>query len=169
MKRPYITFAILLTYLWVLMIFLGAILFETFIVYPNIFHDVPRSLETTMTFVVVRDPRDFFAPAGMLGMLTGVRALIFGWRVNSTRSWILASVAIILVGEILLSVAYFWPRNTIMFVEGAAIHSVAQLKQTAQEFQTGHWLRVTMSAAAATSAFLGFLKFYRHRITCSRI
>jgi hypothetical protein len=122
-----------------------------------------------MAFVVVRDPKDFFAPAGMLGMLTGVGSLIFGWRVKSTRPWISASVVIILVGEILLSMAYFWPRNTIMFVEGTAVHSVAQLKQTAQEFQTGHWLRVTMSAAAATSAFLGFLKFYRHRITCRGI
>ena len=42
MKTPLITFAIILTHLWVLMIFFGG-LFETFILYPNIFHDVPRS------------------------------------------------------------------------------------------------------------------------------
>jgi hypothetical protein len=122
-----------------------------------------------MTSAVVRGPRDFFAPAGMLGVLTGIGSLIFGWCVKSIRSWILGSVVIILVGEFLFSMAFFWPRNTIMFVEGTAVHSVAQPKQTAREFQTGHWLRVTMSAAAATSAFLGFLKFYRHSITCRGI
>jgi hypothetical protein len=88
MKTSHITFAIILMYVWVLMIFLGAILFETFIVYPNIFHDVPRSLDTTVTFAVVRGPRDFFAPAGMLGVLTSVGSLILGWRVKSMHAWV---------------------------------------------------------------------------------
>jgi hypothetical protein len=169
MKKPHITFTFMLTHLWVLMSFFSGLLFETLILYPNVFHDVPRSLDTTMTFAVVRGPRDFFAPAGTFGVLTGVGSLMFGWRVKSIRSWIVGSVVIILLGEFLFSMAFFWPRNTIVFVEGTAVHSVAQLKQTAQEFQTGHWLRVALSAAAATSAFLSFLRFYRHSITCRKI
>ena len=61
--------------------------------------------------------------------------------------------------------AFFWPRNTIMFTEGTAVHSVAYLHQTAQEFQTGHWLRVAFNVAASALSFMGFLKFYRHRVT----
>lgn len=135
MKTPHLTF--ILTHLWGLMVFFGGLLCETFILYPNVFHDVPRSLDTTMAFVVVRGPRDFLAPAGMLGVLTGVGSLIFGWRVKSMRSGILASVVIILVGEILFSVAYFWPRNTIMFVrEQRSIrlpHSSRRLKSFRQD------------------------------------
>ena len=163
MKKQ-IAFAFILTYLWVVMIFLGAILFDTLIVYPDVFHDVPRSLETAMAFMVVRGPHDFFPPAGILAILTGIGSLIFGWRVKSARYWILGSVAVIFIGDFLLSMVFFWPRNTIM-TEGTAVHSVAYLQQTAQEFQTGHWLRVAMSVAASTSSFVGFLKFYRHRIT----
>ena len=48
MKRQRIAFAFALVYLWVMMILLGSIVLETFMVYPNIFHDAPRSLETTM-------------------------------------------------------------------------------------------------------------------------
>jgi Domain of unknown function (DUF1772) len=164
MKKQQIAFAFILTYLWVLLIFLGAILFETLILYPDIFHDVPRSLETAMAFMVVRGPHDFFPPVGILAMLTGIGSLILGRRVKSARYLILGSVIIIFVGEFLFSMAFFWPRNTIMS-EGTAVHSVAYLKQTAQEFQTGHWLRLAMSAAAAALSFMGFLKFYRYRIT----
>ena len=51
-----------------------------------------------------------------------------------------------------------------MFTEGTAIHSVAFLKQTAREFEVGHWMRVALGAAAAATSFTGFLKFYRYRI-----
>ncbi len=164
MNKQQIAFAFVLTHLWVLMIFLGAILFETLILYPDIFHDVPRSLETAMSFMAIRGPSDFFPPVGVFAMFTGIAFLILGWRVKSARYWILGSVSVVFVGEFLFSMVFFWPRNTIMS-EGTAVHSVAYLKQTAQEFQTGHWLRVAMSAAASVLSLMGFLKFYRHRIT----
>ena len=164
MKKQQIAFAVILTYLWVMMILLGSIVLETFMVYPNIFHDVPRSLETAMEFMVIRGPGDFFPTLGLLSWLTGIGALILGWHVKSARYWILGSL-IMIVCEGLFSMAFFWPRNTIMFEEGTAVHSVAYVKQTAQEFQTGHWLRVAMSAAASALSFIGFLKFYRHGIT----
>ncbi|MDP8952799.1 MAG: hypothetical protein M3N18_11295 [Actinomycetota bacterium] len=163
MKKQRITFAVSLTYLWALMILLGAILFDTLVLYPNIFHDVPRSLDTAMGFMVVRGPGDFFPSLGFLSWLTGIGALILSWRVKSARYWILGSL-IVMVCQGLVSMAFFWPRNTIMFEEGTAVHSVAYLQQTAQEFQTGHWLRVALNAAASALSFVGFLKLYRHRI-----
>jgi uncharacterized membrane protein len=143
----------------------GAIVFETLIIYPNIFHDIPRSFETAIAFMVVKGPHDFFPPVGMGILILGILTTLLGWHVKAARYWILGSVIIIIVGEFLFSMFFFWPRNTIMFVEGTAVHSVAYLKQTAQEFQTGHWLRLAMSAAASILSFIGFLKFYRHRIT----
>ncbi len=164
MKKQQIAFVFILTYLWVMMILLGAILFDTLVLYPDVFHDVPRSLETATEFMVVRGPGDFFPPLGFLSWLTGIGSLILGWRVKPARYWILGSL-LLMVCQGLVSMAFFWPRNTIMFQEGTAVHSVAYLKQTAQEFQTGHWLRVATSAAASASSFVGFLKFYRRRIT----
>lgn len=164
MKKQQIAFALTLTYLWVMMILLGSILFDTLVLYPDIFHDVPRSLETAMEFMAVRGPGDFFPPLGLLSWLTGIGSLILGWRTKSARYWILGSI-IMIVCQGLVSVAFFWPQNTIMFAEGTAVHSVAYLKQSAQEFQTGHWLRVAFSVAASALAFIGFLKFYRHRVT----
>src|SRR6185503_13299123 len=114
--------------------------------------------------MVVRAPNDFFPPLGFFGWLTGAGSLILGWRVKSARYWILGSL-IMIACEGLFSMAFFWPRNTIMFIEGAAVHSAAFLRQTAQEFQTLHWSRLAFNALGSASIFTGFLKFYRHTIT----
>lgn len=164
MKKQRIAFAFTLTYLWVMMVLLGSILFDTLVLYPDIFRDVPRSLETAMEFMAVSTPGDFFPTLGFLSWLAGIGALILGWRVKSARCWILVSL-IMIVCEGLVSMAFFWPRNTIMFTEGTAVHSDAYLRQVAQEFQTLHWSRLAFNAAASASVFVGFLKFYRHRIT----
>ena len=161
--RQRIAFLVILAYLWVMMILLGAIVLETFMVYPNVFYDPPRSLETGLEFMAVRAPSDFFPPLGFLSWVTGAGALILGWHVRSTRYWILLSLLMI-VCEGLFSMTFFWPRNEIMFIEGTAVHSTEFLRQTAQEFQTLHWARVAFNVAASVSIFVGFLKFYRHRI-----
>ena len=70
MKKPQITFAFVLAHSWVLMIFFGALVFDTLIVYPNTFHDVPRSLERAMAFATVRGPGDFFPPLGFVSTTT---------------------------------------------------------------------------------------------------
>jgi hypothetical protein len=69
-----------------------------------------------------------------------------------------------IVCEGLVSMAVFWPRNEIMFIEGSAVHSAEFLRQTAQEFQMLHWSRLAFNAAASVSIFVGFLQFYRQRV-----
>jgi len=70
-----------------------------------------------------------------------------------------------IVCEGVASMLYFWPRNEIMFVEGPGVHSAEYLKHVAREFETWHWRsRLGFNALAAVSAFVGFLRFYRHRL-----
>jgi hypothetical protein len=150
----------MLAYLWIMMILLGSIVMETFMIYPNIFHDPPGSFEVALAFMHVRAPSDFFPPLGFLSWITGGAAIAAGWPTRPARYWIAASVAMIAC-EGLFSMAFFWPRNAVMFVEGPAVHSADVLRQTAREFQALHWGRVTLNAAAAAFIFVGFLKFYR--------
>lgn len=163
MKLQQISFVVILAYLWVMMILLGSIIMETFMVYPNIFHDAPASLELAMKFMSVAGPSDFFPPLGFLSWVTGAGAVLLGWRVKSARYWIVGSLLMIL-SEGLVSMAFFWPRNTIMFIEGTAVHSAEFLRQTAQEFQTLHWSRLAFNVVGSMLIFVGFLKFYRHMI-----
>jgi hypothetical protein len=163
MKYQQITFWVILTYLWVMMILLGSIMVETFMIYPNIFYNPPESLEAGLAFMSVRAPNDFFPPLGFISWVTGLASLILSWRVKSARYWFLGSLLMI-VGEGVASMALFWPRNTIMFVEGSAVHSAEFLIQTAREFEQLHWLRMAFNVLGSAMIFTGFLKFYRYTI-----
>jgi hypothetical protein len=164
MRFQQISFGIILLYLWVMMILLGAIVLETFMVYPNIFYNPPESLALGLEFMSVRAPSDFFPPLGFASWVTGLASLIAGWRVKSARWWILGSILMI-VAEGVVSMLLFWPRNTIMFVEGPAIHSAEFLIQTAQEFEVMHWLRVIFNSLGSAMIFTGFLNFYRQTLS----
>jgi hypothetical protein len=163
MNMQRITFTVILAYLWTMLILLGSIILETFMLYPNIFHNPPQSLALSMEFMAVAGPSDFFPPLGFLSWVTGAASLLLGWRVKSARYWILGSLLMI-VGEGLASMALFWPRNTIMFIEGLAVHSPEFLIQTANEFASLHWLRVGFNVVGSVLIFIGFLKFYRHTL-----
>ncbi len=117
-----------------------------------------------MDFMSVSGPSDFFPPLGFLSWVLGAGALVLSWRVEEARWWILFSLAMI-VCEGVASMLFFWPRNEIMFVEGLEVHSAEYLKQVAREFETWHWRsRLGFNALAAVCAFVGFLRFYRHRV-----
>lgn len=161
--HPRVGFGFLLAYHWILMIFLGAITFETLILYPNIFRDAPASLEAAVDFMKI-GPNAFFPPVGMATLATGLGAVIFSWPVKAARYWILTSVLIILFGEFVFSAVFFWPRNTIMFIEGPAVHSAEVLRRTAAEFEALHWVRLALCLPASIFALAGLLKFYRHAI-----
>ncbi len=152
-----------LAYLWVMMILLGAIVLETFMVYPNVFRDPPASLAQAMDFLVTSGPSDVFPPLGFLSWVTGAAALALSWRDKPARRWLLLSLACI-VAEGVASMLLFWPRNEIMFVEGLAVHSAEVLRQTAREFEDLHWLRLGFNAVAAVTAFVAFMALYRSRI-----
>jgi hypothetical protein len=161
MKLEQLTFAVLLAYLWAMMILLGSIVLEQFMVYPNIFYNAPESLVLAMEFLRMRGPDDFFPPLGFFSWLSGAAALALGWRVPTARPWILASLLMILT-EGVASITLFWPRNEIMFVEGLAVHSPEVLRQTAEEFRNLHWIRLACNVVGSICIFVGFLKFYRH-------
>lgn len=162
-KLNRVAFPLIVAYLWIIMILFGAVVLETFMIYPNIFRDPPQSLGLAMEFLSVRTPGDFFPPLGFLSWVTGLGALVAVWRDKPVRWWVALSLLMI-ASDGVASILLFWPRNTIMFTEGLAVHSAAILQQTAWEFQTLHWLRLAFNAASAVAIFAGFLVYYRQRI-----
>ncbi|UOQ84741.1 hypothetical protein [Gracilibacillus salinarum] len=144
------------SHLWLQWIMLGSILVDTFMLYPNIFHNIPESFELGLEFMAVASP-----PLGAASIITGILALIFAWKVRPARYWILFSMLMIVL-EGAASMIFEWPRNTIMFIEGTEVHSVAFLKQTANEFLMVHGFRVACNIVGALLMFVGFMKYYKH-------
>lgn len=157
--RRRLGFGVAVTNVWILMILLGAVLLETFMVYPNIFADPPRTLGLALEFFEVVAPSDFFPPLGFAAWSAGVAAMVLCWDVLPARRWIAMSFALLLADG-LVSIFVHWPRNTIMFVEGPVVHSAGFLVQTAEEFERLHWSRVFFTASAALAMFVALLRVH---------
>lgn len=101
-----VALAVMEAYVWLMMILLGSIMLETFVVYPNIFHDPPASLMTALALMKLRAPSDFSPPFGFLGWVLGAASTIAVWRTRLPRRWMLLSLSMILC-EGLVSMAFF--------------------------------------------------------------
>ncbi|ASR36061.1 DUF1772 domain-containing protein [Prauserella marina] len=161
--RDRFTFVWSLGYVWVAMVAFGGILVDSIVIYPNVFHDPPASLEGSMDFFLITGPADLFPPLGAATVIAGAVTLVLVWR-TSARLWIGGSLLTLVLGEFLFSMLFFWPRNDIMFEEGIAVHSVEFLRETAAQFQAGHWVRLAMSGVTATLVLIGFLRYHRDRV-----
>lgn len=134
---------------WALCILFGAIVFNTLVFYPNIFHDVPESLERTMQFLEVRGPHHFFPPFGAMVILLNVLSLMLWWTARSIRVLLITSIVLLIAFEFIFSVTFFWEKNKILFTEGQSMHSIEFLRSTASSFQNWHWVRVFTTGLAS--------------------
>jgi hypothetical protein len=142
---------------WMLAALFGALAFDTVVLYPNIFNDVPSSLERAMEFLKSSSPRTFFAPAGSSILVIGIATVII-WRKHKIYfKFCLSASLLIVTGEFLLSAFFFWPLNTIMFSEGLALHSQSELVEVASKFQAMHWIRLFVIFVSSVIAMIGFV------------
>ena len=149
----------------VAMVAFGTLLSETLLLYPNIFAEVPQSLDLALEFMSVTTPSDVLPPLGALTVATALAAVLLTLRRPAVRLWTAGAAAALVIGEFVFSALFFWPRNHIMFVEGSDVHDAARLQQVATEFQAGHWVRVAAGAITAALAFGGMLRMHRESLT----
>jgi hypothetical protein len=153
---------------WVATFGFGALLVETLLLYPNIFADVPASLTRALEFMSVTAPNDVLPPLGAATIGTAAAAVALTLRLRRVRWWTIGAAASIALGELLFSAVWFWHRNTIMFIEGPAVHDAVYLQQVAAEFQAGHWVRVAAGAVTSVLAFTAMLRTHREAVAAER-
>ncbi|WP_067864582.1 hypothetical protein [Nocardia shimofusensis] len=133
---------------------------ETILFYPNVFHDVPHSLELTEQFMSAVGVGDVLRPMGAVLTLVALAAAAVAVRSRLARGWIAASAASLITGQFLLSVAYQWPRVDILF-DDRDRYSTDELRQAADEFLVGQALRVGAGTLTAVFSIVAALVCYR--------
>lgn len=164
MKKQTLRTIFIFAHFCLMLLFLGGVIFETFINYPNWFHELPASLEHTSRFFQVRHPGHFFQTVFPLALLAGILFVLLGWRARPARTFLLASLILLIVIEV-LTIGYIYPRIGILLREGAATHSADSLRQTAQEFLRAHNIRLGFILLAETLSFIGFWQFIRRELS----
>ncbi len=161
MSRSRLTWIALIALVWAAMMSFGGVAAETVMLYPNIFGDAPASLDRAREFMVAGGPSDYFPPLGASVVVLSVAATVLTWRDRRLRWWIAGAAAVFVACEFLFSVVFFWPRNDIMFVDPVGTHSPEYLRQVAEEFVAGHWVRLAGGAVTAALAFTALLVWTR--------
>jgi hypothetical protein len=161
MSRSTLTTVVLVALVWTAMLSFGGVAAETVMLYPNIFGDAPASLVRAREFLVAGGPSDYFPPLGASVVVTSLAATVLTWRVPRLRWLVVGAAAVFIACEFLFSVAFFWPRNDVMFVDPVGTHSPEYLRQVAEEFVAGHRVRLVGGGVTAALAFTALLRWVR--------
>jgi len=161
MSRTTLTTVTLTALVWTAMLSFGGVAAETVMLYPNIFGDPPASLDRAREFLGAGGPSDYFPPLGATVVLCCLAATVLTWRVSALRWWVVGAAAVFIACEFLFSVAFFWPRNDIMFVDPVGTHPPEYLRQVAGEFVAGHRVRLVGGAVTSVHAFTALLRWVR--------
>jgi len=94
---------------------LGANVYTSWVDARNWGANIPSSLTTAREYFAVVNPGSFFRAASPLAQLLALLALIVCWKVPGARIAAASALALTVAGDV-MTFAYFYPRNDIMFV-----------------------------------------------------
>jgi uncharacterized membrane protein len=115
--------------LWLAVIAIGGVLganvYTSAVDAPNWGSNIPTSLYAARAYFTVANPGSFFRVASPLAQVLSLLALMLCWNVPGAR--LLAALAVVanVTGDI-MTFAYFYPRNDVMFVNPINIEAAAQ-------------------------------------------
>src|SRR5258708_38902003 len=119
--------------------------------------DIPNSLMAARAYMSVTNPGNFFRVVSPMSQVIALLALIICWRAG-TRVRVYCAIALVLAVSVdLLTFAYFYPRNDIMFV--APLNPDTEVLKTAWTgWTTVNWLRSGILAVQVIIDYLALLR-----------
>lgn len=167
MKKPALSATVLGIYAIIASFVFSATAAETWLLYPNIFRDIPESLEMTEEFMSVIAVGDVMRPLGAAMLVTGLVAAAVAVTTRIARRRLAYSLAALITGQFLLSMVYLWPRASILFDERGQ-HTLGEIEAAATQFQVGQYFRLAAAGLAAMFAVTAALECYRAHVLFGR-
>jgi len=139
---------------------LGANVYNSIVDAPNWGAAIPQSIDAAKHYFIAATPGTFyrfFSPATQIVTLIAlIASWNGGWRIRG-----LAAAALVLsVSGDVLTFAYFYPRNSIMF--GSEIQSVEALRDAWSGWSTMNWFRSAVCLFATISELGVLSRLERH-------
>ena len=104
---------------------LGANVYTSAVDARNWGSNIPTSLNAARAYFSVANPGSFFRIASPLAQVLSLLALMLCWNVPGARLFAAIALAANVTGDI-MTFAYFYPRNDIMFVNPMNAEAAAQ-------------------------------------------
>jgi hypothetical protein len=102
--------------------------------------DLPNSIAAAREYFKTVNPGYFFRIFSPVNQVMGLLALILCWKTSrSIRLYLVIAFALYILGDV-LTFAYFYPRNDIMF-KTAQLSDINLLRKTWSEWNSMNWVR----------------------------
>jgi hypothetical protein len=124
--------------------------------------DIPASIQAARDYFQHVDPRRFYEVAGPVNLFLIVLTLILFWKESvSLRFYFAASLASY-TAILILTLAYFVPRNLILFTSSISDH-LEQIRTASAQWSAMNWLRSLLGLAGVLFSFKGLDTYYATR------
>lgn len=120
---------------------------------------IPESIAATRAYFSTVNPGNFFRIFSPINQALGLLALIIFWKSSTSIRLYLAIALFMYISADVLTFAYFYPRNDIMF-KTAQLTDVDLLKKTSAEWTGMNWVRTFIVVTGLFFSFLSLHKFY---------
>jgi hypothetical protein len=126
--------------------------------------DIPGSIQTARDYFQHVDPRRFYVVVGPVNLILILLALILFWKDSVSLRFNFAASCACYAGILILTLAYFIPRDLILFTWSIPDH-LEQIRTASAQWSAMNWLRVLLGLAGVLLSFKGLDTYYA---TCSK-
>lgn len=121
--------------------------------------NIPNSIATAREYYKTVNPGNFFRLFSPINQVLGLLVLILFWKASPSIRMCLGTAFILYIIGDVLTFAYFYPRNDIMF-RIANLTDVDLLNKTWSEWNTMNWVRSLILLAGIFFSFLALHRIY---------
>lgn len=122
--------------------------------------DIPNSIAAAREYYKVVNPGNFFRIFSPLNQVLGLIVLILFWKTTPAIRWSVAAALVLYVLADVLTFAFFYPRNDIMF-STAALTDVDTLRKAWSEWNSMNWVRSLVAFGGVVCSCWGLNAYLR--------
>src|SRR5262249_32265406 len=121
--------------------------------------DIPASIQTARDYFQHVDPRRFFAVVGPINEILILLAIILFWKDAASLRVYFATSFVMYAAILVLTLAYFVPRDLILFTWSIPDH-LEEIKIAASQWSHMNWLRSLLGLVGVLFSFKGLDIYY---------
>ena len=121
--------------------------------------NIPQSIETARQYFKIVNAGNFFRILSPANQVAALLALILFWKFSATVRIYLGLALLLYVCSDVLTFAYFYPRNAIIFEKGS-LTDIDALKNALNGWRTMNWVRSFIVFAGLVFSFVALHKIY---------
>lgn len=122
---------------------------------PSWGSDIPSSIQTARDYFKSVNPGNFFRVFSPINQVLSLLALILCWKVNKRVRILCALALFFAVISDVFTMAYFFPRNDIMFFSSIN-ENLNSIRAAWSEWSSMNWLRSSLVLTNLTFDFAAF-------------